>query len=95
MTLDASLHMQPSSDAGSVSAQLFPAQESSALKTLLEAVLKSSTVDSEAGGRDSVAINLNEMSCDLPTPSPKPIPVPTLVSMGIYYPVTIMACSVL
>lgn len=46
--------------------ELFPAQESTALKTLLEAVLKSSET------------NLNEISCDLPAPSPKPMP--TMVS---------------
>jgi hypothetical protein len=49
--------------------ELFPAQESTALKTLLEAVLKSSMT------------NANEISCDLPTPSPKPMP--TMVSLII------------
>ena len=54
--------------------ELFPAQDSTALKTLLEAVLKSSLPESGP----SVAVNLNEISCDLPTPSPRP--TPTLVS---------------
>lgn len=68
--------MQPSSDAGAaVCVELFPAQESTALKTLLEAAVKSSIPESVNRG---LVVNLNEVSCDLPIPSPKP--TPSLVS---------------
>lgn len=66
---------QPSPEAGPVCVELFPAQDSTALKTLLEAVLKSSLPAPETRG---LVVNLNEISCDLPSPSPKP--TPTLVS---------------
>ena len=69
--------VQPSSDAaGAVCVELFPAQESTALKTLLEAAVKSSIPESI--NRGSAVVDLNEVSCDLPVPSPKP--TPTLVS---------------
>ena len=70
--------IQPSSEGGAVCVELFPAQESTALKTLLEAALKSSLPETEG----SNFVNLNELSCDLPTPSPKP--TPTLVSQYVF-----------
>lgn len=69
--------VQPSSEtASAMCVELFPAQESTALKTLLEAAVKSS-IPENSMNRGS-AVNLNEVSCDLPVPSPKP--TPTLVS---------------
>ena len=65
--------LQPASDTGHACIELFPAQESTALKTLLEAALKSSVMEIDDPP-------LKELSCDLPYPSPKP--TPTLVSLG-------------